>query len=78
MDLGIDGRTVIVTGGSGGLGRRIARGFAAEGANVVLTYHSSRPDAEKVAGEIGARALIVRYEMDDADGARLLVEAALE
>lgn len=76
--MGLDGRTVIVTGASGGLGRRIARGFAAEGANVVLTYHSSRPEAEQVAKEIGERALIVQYDMDDAGAAQALTDAALE
>lgn len=77
MDLGIDGRTVIVTGASGGLGRRIARAFAAEGADVVLTYRGSRSAAELVAKEIGDRALVARYELDDADSARQLVDAAL-
>lgn len=77
MELGVDGRTVIVTGASGGLGRHIARGFAAEGADVVLTYHQSRSEAEQVAKEIGERALVVRYELADADSARALVEAAL-
>jgi NAD(P)-dependent dehydrogenase (short-subunit alcohol dehydrogenase family) len=82
MDLGLDGRTVIVTGASGGLGRHIARGFAAEGADVVLTYRGSRPAAEHVAEQIsketGGRALVVRYELGDADAARALAEAALE
>jgi 3-oxoacyl-[acyl-carrier protein] reductase len=78
MDLGIDGRTVIVTGASGGLGRCIARGFAAEGADVVLTYHSSRLDAEQLAKEIGGQALVVPYELDDAETASALVESALQ
>ena len=56
MDLGLDDRTVIVTGASGGLGRHIARGFAAEGADVVVTYHRSRDNAERVAEEIGGHA----------------------
>jgi 3-oxoacyl-[acyl-carrier protein] reductase len=77
MDLGIRGRTVIVTGASGGMGRSIARSFAAEGADVVLTYHSSQHDAERVAKEIGDRALVVRYELGDAASARALAEAAL-
>ena len=37
MDLGLSGRTVIVTGATGGIGRKLVRHFAAEGAQVVLT-----------------------------------------
>jgi NAD(P)-dependent dehydrogenase (short-subunit alcohol dehydrogenase family) len=77
MDLGLTGRTVIVTGASGGIGRHIARGFAAEGADVVLTYRTNRTDAEQAAKEIGDRALLVPYVMDDPDAAGDLVEAAL-
>jgi 3-oxoacyl-[acyl-carrier protein] reductase len=78
MDLGLEGRTVIVTGASGGIGRHIARTFGAEGANVVVTYVSSREDAETVAKEIGDRALIVQYDMADPDAAAVLAEAALD
>jgi NAD(P)-dependent dehydrogenase (short-subunit alcohol dehydrogenase family) len=35
MDLGLAGKTVLVTGGSGGIGRGIVLEFAREGANVV-------------------------------------------
>jgi NAD(P)-dependent dehydrogenase (short-subunit alcohol dehydrogenase family) len=35
MDLGLKGKTVIVTGGSGGIGRGLLLEFAREGANVV-------------------------------------------
>lgn len=35
MDLGLKGKTVIVTGGSGGIGRGLVLEFAREGANVV-------------------------------------------
>ena len=77
MDLGLAGRTVIVTGASGGIGRHIARGFAAEGADVVLTYHTSRSDAEQVAKEIGDRALLVGYDMADAAAPAELVKQVL-
>jgi len=77
VDLGLTGRTVIVTGASGGIGRDIARGFAAEDADVVITYRANRSDAEQVAKEIGDRALLVPYAMDDPDAAGKLVEAAL-
>lgn len=36
MDLGIAGQTAVIVGGARGIGRAIAEGFAAEGANVAL------------------------------------------
>ncbi|GAA3934455.1 SDR family NAD(P)-dependent oxidoreductase [Actinoplanes auranticolor] len=77
MDLGLTGRTVIVTGASGGIGRRLALGFAAEHADVVLTYRTNRSDAERVAKEIGDRALLIPYAMEDPGAAGELVEAVL-
>jgi 3-oxoacyl-[acyl-carrier protein] reductase len=82
MDLGLRGRTVIVTGASGGLGRHIARGFAAEGADVVLAYHRSASGAQQVAKDIDAdgdgRTRLVHHDLDDADSARALADAALD
>ncbi|KAK7403737.1 hypothetical protein QQX98_010476 [Neonectria punicea] len=37
----LDGRTVIITGGCGGIGYEIARGLAEAGANLALWYHNS-------------------------------------
>ncbi|WP_432930381.1 SDR family NAD(P)-dependent oxidoreductase [Microbispora sp. CA-135349] len=78
MDLGLTGRTVIVTGASGGIGREIARGFAAEGADVVLTYHQAHAGAELLAKEIDGRSLVAPYALDDEGSARGLVETVLE
>lgn len=78
MDLGLNGRTVIVTGASGGMGREIARGFAAEGADLVLTYHRSHGEAERVAKEIGERALVVPFDLADPGSAGAVAAAALD
>lgn len=78
MELGLNGRTVIVTGASGGLGRHIAGRFAAEGADVLLTYHRARADAEQLAKELGERCRVVHHELADPDSARAVVEVARE
>lgn len=78
MDLGLNERTVIVTGAPGGIGRRLARTFAAEGAHVVLGYRSSKDDAELIAKDIGERALAVRFDLADHASAQALVDATLE
>src|SRR3954470_123736 len=53
----IAGRTALVTGAAGGLGERLARALAAEGARVVL---SGRNEAalSALAQELGGRALV--------------------
>lgn len=53
MDLGLSGRGILVTGGSGGIGAATARAFAAEGARVVVHCFRNRDRAEELAAEIG-------------------------
>jgi 3-oxoacyl-[acyl-carrier protein] reductase len=49
----LTGKTILVTGGSRGIGEGIVRGLAKEGANIVLNYTRSRKEAERIADEIG-------------------------
>ena len=51
----LNGKTAIVTGSSRGIGRAIAFRLAQNGANVVVTYHSSKDTAEEVVNEIKAK-----------------------
>ena len=48
----LDGRAALVTGGSRGIGRATALLLAQAGADVGITYHTRKVEAEKVATEI--------------------------
>ncbi|MGN1408792.1 MAG: SDR family NAD(P)-dependent oxidoreductase [Eubacteriales bacterium] len=55
LQIDLRGKTAIVTGAAGQLGRTISRTLADCGANVIVHYHSSREAAEKLSGEIAAK-----------------------
>ena len=57
METGLRGKRVLVTGGAGGIGSAVVRGFAAEGARVVVHYRSSEDRARALADETGGIAL---------------------
>ncbi|GII61933.1 beta-ketoacyl-ACP reductase [Sphaerisporangium krabiense] len=68
MDLGLLGKTVLVTGGSRNIGRAIAAGFGAEGATVAVGYHSDEAGAARTAELVekrGGRASTVRIDLGD-------------
>jgi 3-oxoacyl-[acyl-carrier protein] reductase len=76
VDLGLEGRAYIVTGGSGGLGRATAEALVADGARVVVSgRHQDAVDA--AVAELGAERAtgVVADNADPATPARLL-EAA--
>jgi 3-oxoacyl-[acyl-carrier protein] reductase len=77
MDLGLDGRVAVVTGGSKGIGFGIAAGLAAEGARVAV---ASR-DAERVreaAERIGGHGIVFdSADLDAVPGVIADVESAL-
>ena len=56
-DGSLTGKTVLITGGARRVGATIARTLHGAGANVVVHYRNSAPDAEKLKAELnGARA----------------------
>ena len=75
MDLGIQNKVALVTGGSRGLGRGIAASLAAEGARVVICARDGEA-LEKTASELreagGAVTAVMADVTDSADRSRLL------
>src|SRR3954451_24911728 len=64
MNTGLDGKVVIVTGASGGIGSAIARKFIGEGAKVVLHYWKGRRNIDLLQKECkGAETLALRADL---------------
>jgi 3-oxoacyl-[acyl-carrier protein] reductase len=66
MDLGLEGKSAIVTGGSIGIGTAIALTLAREGCDVALNYRRHDAEANAVADEIrkmGRKGLAVKADV---------------
>jgi short-subunit dehydrogenase len=71
--MNLEGRNVLLTGATGGIGGVVARALAARGATVILTGRRSAP-LEALAAEIGGRAVAADLAARDAPE-RLLADA---
>ena len=73
----IQGKTVLITGASRGIGESAAHVFAKAGANVVLVARGAR-DIERIAGEIGDKALAVTCDVSDYASVAAAVQQAVD
>lgn len=81
MDLGIKGRTAVITGGSKGIGKAIARGLAGEGVNLVLLARGQElleKTAHEIAQQTGVTVLPVAADVKNADSIKAAAAAAAQ
>ena len=78
---GLGGKKALVTGASRGIGAAIAKGLAAAGADVALTYFNSPAEAEATVRTIralGVRGEAIRADAGDGEAVRQAVTPAHE
>jgi 3-oxoacyl-[acyl-carrier protein] reductase len=77
----LEGKTVIITGASRGIGKGIAEVFAQQGANIAFTYRSSDEKAKALEEELsanGCKAKGYKSDASDFDAAQKLAADVLE
>jgi len=75
------GKTVLVTGGSRGIGRACVLAFARNGADVAINYNKSEEEAQKVLEEaraLGVRSQIFRADTSKSDEVNKMVKDVVE
>jgi 3-oxoacyl-[acyl-carrier protein] reductase len=79
LQIDLSGKTALITGASGQLGRVMARTLAMSGAELILHYHQDEANAKRVERDIvalGRRALLVQSDVGTEAGVRAIAEAA--
>ena len=81
MELGLKGRNAVITGGSKGIGKNIARTLAAEGVNVVLLARGKElldEAAAEIAKESGVKTLAIAADIKEMESVKAAAAAATE
>lgn len=77
MDLQLQGKNILVTGGSKGIGKAIAEAFLAEGANVAIAARSME-FLEKAKADLGGNVSIFQADITKSDEREKLMQSFIE
>lgn len=81
IELSLEGKAALVTGGSRGIGRAIAVALARAGADVAITYLNAPEDAQDAAAEIleaGSEPLVLKADLSEEEDAKNTIAAVKE
>ncbi len=81
MDLGLEGKSAIVTGGSLGIGTAIAPVLAREGCNVAINYRRHDTEAKEVVRKIekmGHKGLAIKADVSSYQDAQNMVQTVVK
>ncbi len=80
MNLSLEGRSALVTGGSRGIGRAITEALVEAGARVAFTYRSSKEEAEALRDRLnadGREVLAIQSDASDVSAAQEVVDEVI-
>jgi NAD(P)-dependent dehydrogenase (short-subunit alcohol dehydrogenase family) len=75
----LEGKAALITGADSGIGRAVALAFAREGADVLISYHTSDEDARESAQAVeaaGRRAILVKGDIQEEEHCNALIDRA--
>jgi Dehydrogenases with different specificities (related to short-chain alcohol dehydrogenases) len=74
--LRFDGKNVVITGGSGGIGEKICKLFFQQGAHVIIA--DIKPDEKQIISSFKEKGIDVSYQMMDVSNPESVRDSALE
>ena len=83
MDLGFKGKTVVITGGTKGIGSGISEVFAMEGANLIIDYRSNKDNSSEafiqgLREKYNVKAFGIMQDLADPNCAKNIFDFAIE
>ncbi len=80
MDLGLAGKSTIITGGSGGIGRGLVLAFASEGASVMIATRDGDKGREvaDAAADLPGKVDVIATDVTDAEAVERMVAGTVD